>query len=136
MIVLLGDSMIKNIPVWNVGKELGRRFVIKPFPGARIRDMKHYLKPMLNQKPDEIVLHCGTNDLRDMEPKVIAEGLVDIARSVGASSSTKVTISELVTRANPSLDAKAAWPSICEILSILYTGLIYRMTHLNSYVLR
>lgn len=105
-IVLLGDSMVKGVPGWIVGKELSRRFVVKPFPGARVQDMRHYVKPTLDQNPDEIVLHCGTNDLKEFEPKAIAEGLVDIARSVEASSSTKVTISELVTRADPSLDAK------------------------------
>ena len=65
--VLLGDSMVKGVWGWNVGKELRQRFVVKAFPGAKVADMQHYVKPTLEQAPEEIVIHCGTNDLREKE---------------------------------------------------------------------
>ena len=46
---------------------------VKTFPGATSEDMKSYIEPTLKSKPDEIILHCGTNDLRNEEPQEIAE---------------------------------------------------------------
>ena len=36
---------------------------IRPHPGATIVDMIDYIKPELRNKPDIIILHCGTNDI-------------------------------------------------------------------------
>ena len=36
---------------------------IKPHPGATTVDMIDYIKPELRDKPDVIILHCGTNDI-------------------------------------------------------------------------
>ena len=104
--VLLGDSMVKNISGWSVGKEIDKRFVVKAFSGARIADMEHYIKPTLNQDPSEIVLHCGTNDLKHKDPKDVAESLIELARRIESSSTSKVTISELICRTDPSINAK------------------------------
>lgn len=98
--VLIGDSIVKNIQGWNLGKEAGHRVLVKAFPGARMADMKHYIKPTLNHNPAEIIIHCGTNDLKEMEPKEVAEGIVDLAREVLQTNDTKVTISELVVRSD------------------------------------
>ena len=38
--------------------------VVKSFPGAAtIEDMEDFVKPLLRKKPDNEVLHIGTNDL-------------------------------------------------------------------------
>ena len=103
--VVLGDSMVKGVQGWNVGKELRQRFVVKAFPGAKVADMQHYVKPTLEQVPEEIVIHCRTNDLREKEPKAIAESLINLARIID-STTTQVSISELITRADPELDEK------------------------------
>ena len=66
--VLIGDSMIKNIQGWNVGKEVGHRFLVKAFSGATTTDMMDYIKPTINQNPTEVIIHCGTNDLKSKEP--------------------------------------------------------------------
>ena len=39
------------------------RVVVKSFAGATTSDMSHYVKPTLNKKPDQIILHAGTNDI-------------------------------------------------------------------------
>ena len=36
---------------------------IKPHPGATTIDMIDYIKPELRDKPDIVILHCGTNDI-------------------------------------------------------------------------
>jgi hypothetical protein len=40
--------------------------------------MKDYLKTLIRRKPDEIILHIGTNNPKDanMEPQNLAEGII------------------------------------------------------------
>jgi hypothetical protein len=45
--VLIGDSMIKNIQEPKLGKDVGKRVVVKSFPGAT--DMRHYLRPTMGR---------------------------------------------------------------------------------------
>ena len=46
---------------------------MRPFPGAKISDIYHYLIPI--KKPDYIVLHVGENDTVDTEASVIVDKL-------------------------------------------------------------
>lgn len=55
------------------------RVKVNAFPGATIEDMADYIKPILRKKPEELVLHVGTNDLTTSEPRQVAEALVDLA---------------------------------------------------------
>ena len=42
--------------------------------------MSAYVKPTLEEKPEAIILHMGTNDLRsEDEPDKIANDIVDVA---------------------------------------------------------
>lgn len=48
------------------------------FPGATTTDMEHYLQPSLATKPKAIILHVGTNDLKDSSSaRNVAEKIVD-----------------------------------------------------------
>ena len=98
-IVILGDSMIKNIKGWEISKKLPNANVcIRYFPGAKVRCMKDYLKPSLRENPDHFVLHVGTNDLdSDRSPDLIAKSIVDAASSL-KTDKPDVTISNIVTR--------------------------------------
>ena len=74
--VLVGDSMIKQIQGRRFGKKVGHRVVVKSFPGANTNNiMKHYLMPTVDKSPQQIILHVGTNDLRDHSPTVVAENI-------------------------------------------------------------
>ena len=58
-----------------------------------VGDIKHYLQPSLQLKPNKIVLHVGTNDLKDHSSRVVAEQIVDLGNLISSSSpDTKVTI--------------------------------------------
>ncbi|CAB3993369.1 Hypothetical predicted protein, partial [Paramuricea clavata] len=96
--VLIGDSMIKNIQGPKLGKEVGNRVVVKSFPGATSEDMRHYIKPTIDRSPNRIVLHCGTNDLKNSSPTEVAERVASLASEIEKTSETKVIISELVAR--------------------------------------
>lgn len=103
-IIIAGDSMVRNIQ----GNKMSRTHQIttRSFPGSSIKDMVDYIKPIARAKPDEIVLHVGTNDLKSNNPRQVAEGIVDLVNSIISQClETKVSISSLVHR-NDSLDDK------------------------------
>ena len=60
---ICGDSMTKYIQAHKLGRSTNDRVTSKSFSGAKCKDMKHYIMPTLEKKPDEIILHVGTNDL-------------------------------------------------------------------------
>ena len=97
--VIIGDSIIKGLRNDLLSRATKRRVTVRSFPGASSSDMKHYLQPSLQLKPSEIILHAGTNDLRDSSSRAVAEKLVDLGNLISSSSpSTKVTISALTQR--------------------------------------
>ena len=65
-ITVLGDSMIKNIEAHKMKQCMKPRekVYIKTFSGATVADMYDYSKPTKKHKPDVIILHAGTNDLK------------------------------------------------------------------------
>ena len=57
--------MIKNLKAWKISKKLKNANVyVTHFAGGKVRCTKDHIKPSLREKPDYIVLHVGTNDLR------------------------------------------------------------------------
>ena len=52
---------------------VGHRVVVKSFSGSKV--MKDYLKPNLELSQDQIILHVGTNDLK--QKKTIASCRLD-----------------------------------------------------------
>ena len=53
--------MIKNIKGWLMSRK--KQVNVCSFPGATAEEMNFFLKPLISRKPDEIILHTGTNDL-------------------------------------------------------------------------
>ena len=82
--------------------KLCNKVVVKSFPGATIEDMEDFVKPLLRKKPDNVVLHIGTNDLNTVqEPRLAAEGIVNLALQIeGDAPETNLAISGLIARAD------------------------------------
>ena len=83
-VVILGDSMIKDIDQGKVRKGLhdNEKVYIKSFPGATTNHMKSYVNPS-KEFNDLIILHCGTNDLRSNKlPNEIAKEIADLANEL------------------------------------------------------
>ena len=57
-----------------------------------------YIKPNLELSPDQVILHVGTNDLKQKEPQQVADSIVDLARQIENSSEASITMSELFPR--------------------------------------
>ena len=76
--VIAGDSIIQNIRGWSISKT--NTVVVKPFPGATAEDMEDFIKPILRKDPENIIIHVGTNDVNSKDPKLTAEGTVNLTR--------------------------------------------------------
>ena len=100
-IYILGDSTINNLKGWEMSKKLKIANVyVKHFAGAKVRCMKDHDKPSLREKPGDIVLHVGTNDLvSDRPPDLIVKSIVDIASSM-KNENHDVTVSNIIARAD------------------------------------
>ena len=97
--VIAGDSIIQHIRGWRISR--GNKLVVKSFPGATTEDMEDFVKPLLRKKPDNVVLHIGTNDLNTQEPRLTAEGIVNLALQIeGDAPETNLAISGLIARAD------------------------------------
>ena len=106
-VCIVGDSMLKQIKRQNINRNVRDTNVhVKTFPGATVEDMQSYIKPTVNTKPDEVIVHCGTNDLRNEEAEQIARKIIRIAKDVQLNG-IKATVSALITRADsPDLEDK------------------------------
>ena len=43
------------------------KVVVKHFSSAQTKDIKSYITPTVEQKPDNIILHTGTNDFKNID---------------------------------------------------------------------
>ena len=101
--VIIGDSMIKNVKPWELKHrcEKNERIYVKSFSGANVDQMKHYVKPTIEDKPDAIILHVGTNELRKKKNEVqIAEEIIGLAKSI-EQEKISITVSGLIARSDP-----------------------------------
>ena len=68
---------------------------MKSFSGATIEDV--YARPSLRRKPDLIILHCGTNNLRETKPaNEIADDVIKLATEI-KSDENNVMVNGLTT---------------------------------------
>ena len=74
-------------------------YFVKPFPGATVEDMEDFIKPITRKSSDKLILQIGTNDLRNCEPKIIADSIVNLITQIKEDSpNTTVGISALLER--------------------------------------
>ena len=61
VIVIAGDSMVKNINGWMLSR--AENVKVHSFSGADSNNMMDFSKPVFRKNPTRIILHYGTNDL-------------------------------------------------------------------------
>ena len=59
--------------------------------------MESHIKPTLKNKPERIIIHCGTNDLKNNKPQSIADNILSLAKSSQQETNT-VLVSSIVPR--------------------------------------
>ena len=65
---ILGDIMVKKLNGYLLTKKKKHKNLVKfqPFLGAKVSCTVRLVKPTIRgNKPDKVVLHAGTNDLRN-----------------------------------------------------------------------
>ena len=96
--VIIGDSIISRLQGWRMSDKKNK-VIVRSFPGAKVDDLFHYVIPTLQTKPDRIIVHVGSNDLKTTEPRAVAEKVVELCEFIEAKSpSTKILVSELTPR--------------------------------------
>ena len=74
---------------------------LSTFPGAGIDDMFHYVRPTVSTRPDEILLHIGTNDLKNKSPETFARSVVNLGNSIKRENNEiKLTLSSIINRSD------------------------------------
>ena len=55
---------------------------VNSFSGANIEDMEDFPTPIIRRKPDEIILHVGTNNLQNDSLGMIANNILKLAPKI------------------------------------------------------
>lgn len=99
-VVVAGDSIIKYVKGWELSND-EQIVSVKSFSGATVDDMGDFLKPSIRKRPDKLIIHAGTNDVRSSSPTTIAKKVTELAEQFKKeSSNTRIIISSLVTRSD------------------------------------
>jgi lysophospholipase L1-like esterase len=102
------------------GRKLSKshKVISKSFSGATIEDLEHHVKPSLKYKPDNIIIHAGTNNLRKDNQNEIKNNLDKLVSGIKTElPSVDIAISSVIRRSdNPALNSK-----ILEVNNILKT---------------
>ena len=98
-ITIVGDSMIKNVQAYKLNKQLknNEKIYVKSFPGATVEDMWDHVRPTMRRTPDLVVLHAGTNDLRDETADHIASSIMKLALEIKGDQND-VMVSSIIDR--------------------------------------
>ena len=79
--LIVGDSIAKNIEGWRLNKRMKSSVAVKSITGATTKGMKHHIKGCSKDiSPDSIILHVGTNNLKNKESvEDITNDIMDMA---------------------------------------------------------
>ena len=93
-IFVAGDSIVRDVKGWLLSRE--KYVKVYSFSGADTEDMSDFIKPLINKKPNEIIIHCGTNDLCSTKtPEEIVYNILKL-RLVIVSYGIRCTVSNIV----------------------------------------
>ena len=99
-VIIAGDSIVKNLNGWMMSR--AKRVKVHSFSGATTTEMKHFIKPLVQRKPSEIILHVGTNDVDIHSAEEIADNIIKLTDDI-KKKGIRCTVSSLVVRADSEL---------------------------------
>ena len=105
-VIICGDSMVNGLDGNGVSSKVNQ-VNVRSFSGATSEDMVDYCKPLVNKKPDILILHVGTNDLTKKIENT-SENLVTIINyAKQMSPNTELILSNICLRKDdPKLEHK------------------------------
>ena len=92
--VIVGDSIINGVIEERINKK-DRPVKVRNFPGATVADMEHYLIPIIQKKPSNIILHVGTNGAKNVPSRTVLEYLLTLKALVKDSLPTCKVFNQL-----------------------------------------
>lgn len=110
-ILFTGDSHLKRIKRNRLNKSFqNAKCILKPFGGAKIEDMEHYIIPNLEQnKPDVVIIHVGSNNISynklNVDPSVLAEKIINVGNNCIKYGVEDVVISSIFVKESIELSA-------------------------------
>jgi len=70
-------------------------------------ESKHYMIPSVSRKPDQVVIHVGTNDLKHVkDTRNLVNNIIDLANKAAGSEKRKVLVYGIICRCDSSLNNK------------------------------
>ena len=93
-------SMVRKVFGDKLSNSLNNKHhvVVRCFGGAKTQCMEDYTKPTIKLSPNEIIIHCGTNNLpSNEEPKTIADNIINLVKKT-KSDVHKVAISGIIPK--------------------------------------
>ena len=105
-VVIVRHSVIKNIDPRGLSRK--NKTLVKSYSGATRKDIVDFVKPAAQRKAKGIILHSGTNDLKQNKPKSTVEQTLDIGHIIySISPKTKVCFSGVIKHSDENeLNAK------------------------------
>ena len=98
-ILVVGDSMLNMIQEnYNVNTKTAN-VKVHAFSGVTIEDLHDCMLPIARKEPDNLIIHVGTNNIRNDTPEKIVEKLMKLHDHVSSIVSTsKIALSNIIRR--------------------------------------
>ncbi|CAB4007751.1 Furin, partial, partial [Paramuricea clavata] len=100
-ISILGDSMIKRVQSRQIRRAVStsKSVYIRSFPGSKSLDMTDFARPTMRDNPDHIIIHIGTNDVRQSNPEDVIRNVENLCNQIkDQCPRTTISLSELIVR--------------------------------------
>ena len=81
--VIVGNSLTKHLDARKLKRSIkkgNQKIFVETYKGANTDAIKHHVRPCLSRKPDRIILHAGSNDLKDKDVKQIVDNIGSICQ--------------------------------------------------------
>ena len=76
-----------------------QKVAVKSFRGAETSQMHLHAKPTIEKNPENIIIHCSTNDTsKGADPEKIAADVINLSKSISEETGSNVIISGLFPR--------------------------------------
>ena len=77
-ICIVGDSIVSGLQPGLLSQK--RKVKVKTFPGTNVRDVHDNIKPILQHKPEYVILHVGTNYALNLPPNEILDQILELKK--------------------------------------------------------
>ena len=95
-IYIIGNSILSNINEKLLSNKR-RNVKVYSLSVATTRDLKDFIRPLAETKPGKVIIHCGTNNIRDYSGEEITHNLIDLKSLINEISPDTVVIFSTLT---------------------------------------